>query len=108
MSKPCKRGHQSKRNKSNGSCQECVRERGKRVIREYLAWVGQIKVERGCINCGYDVHPAALSFHHLDPEQKKFTIGKGYHPKKDVLTEIAKCIVLCENCHRVLHAEEKQ
>lgn len=104
----CKRGHAgAKRNRSNGSCQACVRERGKRIIREYLARLAEIKLAHGCLRCGYREHPAALSFHHRDPATKKFTIGKGYHAAEKLLAEIAKCDVLCENCHRVLHAEEK-
>jgi transposase-like protein len=54
-----------------------------------------------CAICGYDRYNGALSFHHLDPTQKRLHVsaeGKGY--AIDVLrTEAAKCILLCANCH---------
>lgn len=58
-----------------------------------------------CIHCGED-HPACLDFHHRDPEQKTETVGRmiscGY--KKDtILLEIAKCDLVCSNCHRKIH-----
>ncbi len=54
-----------------------------------------------CVMCGYDRYYGALSFHHLDPSQKRMHIsaeGKGY--AIDALrAEAAKCVLLCANCH---------
>ncbi len=58
-----------------------------------------IKMERGCAVCGYDKHPAALHFDHIDPSTKKYSLGNNTVPKSKVLEEIAKCQVLCANCH---------
>src|SRR5690349_16452391 len=58
-----------------------------------------------CSQCGFD-HPAALDFHHRDPAQKSFAIGSAVANGKSwatILAEIAKCDVLCRNCHAVLH-----
>lgn len=63
-----------------------------------------------CQICGYDEHPAALQFHHRDPSAKVFSITTNHlaSPKKVpwdmVLEEIAKCDLLCSNCHAVHHS----
>jgi hypothetical protein len=51
--------------------------------------------------------PICLEFHHLDPAQKKFNVGRIINSTPSVATiqrEIDKCIVLCANCHRKFHA----
>jgi hypothetical protein len=55
-----------------------------------------------CMKCGYDRCLAALDFHHLDPQTKKFGIGyKGYTRSfKSALEEAKKCVLICANCHR--------
>ena len=65
-----------------------------------------IKKENGCYICKENAE-CCLSFHHIDPETKEFDISSGIRQrisKKRILIEIEKCIVLCENCHRKLHA----
>ena len=60
-----------------------------------------------CQRCGYDRCLEALEFHHLDPTQKDFNISsKGYTRSwKRVQEELEKCVMLCANCHREVHAE---
>ena len=62
-----------------------------------------------CTKCGFN-HPAALDFHHEDPSQKtgnihRFAASGQY---KKAYEETKKCIVLCANCHRIHHHEEKK
>lgn len=58
----------------------------------------------GCA-CG-ETDPRCLDFHHKDPTQKLFHIPKaakiGYSVEK-IQDELAKCDVICSNCHRKLH-----
>jgi hypothetical protein len=66
--------------------------------------VNTIKLERGCADCGYNAHPAALDFDHLPGETKLYTIGKlcrDKAPLDAIKAEIAKCEVVCSNCHRI-------
>ena len=64
--------------------------------------VWRIKLEVGCNRCGYNEHPAALSFHHINPEDKLFNLSQVKNHRLDkVYDEIKKCEILCENCHRV-------
>lgn len=59
-----------------------------------------------CCICGYNKYVGALEFHHLDPNQKDFGIGsKGYTRSFDIVKkELDKCICVCSNCHREIHA----
>jgi len=61
----------------------------------------------GCIECG-ETDPVVLDFHHLG--DKSFTIGSSIsisRGRQKTLSEIKKCVVLCSNCHRRLHARGK-
>ena len=63
-----------------------------------------------CQVCCYDRCIEALEFHHLDPTQKDFGISnKGYTRSwVKVKEEVDKCILLCANCHREVHANKLQ
>lgn len=82
------------------------------------AWNSFLKISRldQCSICGYNRCIAALEFHHMDPESKKFNIGnitrRPFTPENviELLEEIDKCVILCANCHREFHyaTEEEQ
>ena len=77
---------------------------------KFLAIIEKEKQERlknGCSVCGI-YHPAILDFHHLDPNSKDFSIAKSRtKSQKRFIRELDKCVVLCSNCHRVLHWRER-
>ena len=59
-----------------------------------------------CCICGYNKCPSALEFHHLDPEQKDFTLAKNANVAfEKAAQELRKTILVCANCHREIHAE---
>ena len=59
-----------------------------------------------CEICGYDKCVDALDFHHLDPSEKEFRISDGYTRSwEKVQIELDKCMLVCANCHREIHAE---
>lgn len=59
----------------------------------------------GCFACGYSTCDAALEFHHRDKTEKSFAVGTGGNKSWDaVMQELAKCTLLCANCHREVHA----
>jgi hypothetical protein len=62
-----------------------------------------------CDICG-ESHLACLDFHHKDPADKQFSISSAIHQgvSAKVVMEIAKCRVLCANCHRKLHYENPE
>ena len=60
------------------------------------------KLQHKCCICG-ESEPCCLDFHHL--HDKKFEIGYSMDVTvENLMEEIEKCIVLCANCHRKLHA----
>ena len=70
-----------------------------------------VSYKGGCCQiCSYDRCIEALEFHHLDPTQKDFGISrKGYTRSwEKVKEEVDKCILLCANCHREVHAGKLQ
>lgn len=71
-------------------------------------WYNDIKSKLKCIKCGEN-HAATLDFHHRNPNIKEYTVSTKILVKgrKNILEEISKCDVLCSNCHRKLHWEER-
>lgn len=59
-----------------------------------------------CCICGYNKYKGALEFHHLDPSKKDFGISaKGYTRSWELIKkELDKCILVCSNCHKEIHA----
>lgn len=71
---------------------------------ERQEWTTTYKMGMGCADCGESFAPA-LSFHHLDPATKKANIAimvaqACEYTDSEFFAEIAKCVVVCENCHR--------
>lgn len=71
--------------------------------------VKQILIEEAggcCMICGYDRHPGALQFHHLEPNQKSFGIGSRGVTRaiEKARAEARKCVLLCANCHAEVEA----
>lgn len=52
-----------------------------------------------CTDCRVKYHPWAMEFDHVRGE-KKFDISKCC-PRKDLDEELAKCDLVCANCHRI-------
>lgn len=72
-------------------------------------YILEYKASQGCATCGFS-DSRALDFHHKDPASKAFNIGTGKFRTQsldNLKAEIAKCVVLCSNCHRILHAAEQ-
>lgn len=60
-----------------------------------------------CQICSYDKCGNALEFHHIDPSSKEFPITRLTDRPRTIskyADELKKCILLCSNCHREVHA----
>lgn len=64
-------------------------------------WINTLKSP--CIICG-EADPVCIDWHHVNPNDKSFQISCGNHSRKSILDEIKKCVCLCSNCHRKVHA----
>lgn len=83
---------------------------------EKIAFVQRYRNERGCEECG-EKHPAVLDLHHRDPSDKHslLRMAAGRRPRgslrdlawADLEAELAKCAVLCSNCHRIIEWEQR-
>lgn len=65
-----------------------------------LAMLACIKQIAGCADCGFDEFPEALEFDHVLGEKIKEVSRLARGGLKALFEEIAKCEVVCANCHR--------
>lgn len=68
--------------------------------------VKEIKRNLCCAVCG-ETEMVCLDFHHKDPFQKDMSVSllaRRGHAWQRVLEEINKCVCVCSNCHRKIHA----
>jgi len=106
-------------------CKTCIADAGKR--RYFGNWKGNrqridanheahlaafrkkcndIKSHSGCFFC-QEREPICLDFHHKNPEDKSLSVSSMINRHKsweDISNEIGKCLVVCANCHRKIHA----
>lgn len=60
-----------------------------------------------CCICGFNAFQEALEFHHINPETKVFGLTDSNAVTKALekqLEEARKCVLVCANCHRGIHA----
>ena len=73
--------------------------------KDLRAWVHELKISLSCNRCPEgDVF--CLDFHHRRKDKELSiakTVTQGWS-KKRILEEIAKCEILCSNCHRKEHS----
>lgn len=75
---------------------------------ELMAWWRDFKSTKQCEQCG-ERAPECLHFHHIDPATKDFDLASfGGRSKETILAEVAKCRVLCANCHLLHHWNERK
>lgn len=69
----------------------------------------QLVAEAGgkCVKCGYDRNLAALAWHHINPETKRFQLdlrSLSNRSERDIRVEVDKCELVCVNCHAEIHS----
>lgn len=75
--------------------------RSRKIQAGKRAKIGQLKVDRGCVDCGYRAHPAALDFDHVSGSKVMHIAALVNYGWSRVLEELDKCEVVCANCHRI-------
>ena len=73
----------------------------KRSSRTLIKYVREYKSSNGCVDCGIKYHYSAMQFDHKEGREKEANINAlmwraGFDR---VLSEIAKCDLVCANCH---------
>jgi hypothetical protein len=93
-------------------CRECwkniVIKGSREIYRRLHTLLNQIKARYGCYICG-EKEPSCLQFHHLigKRESGKRPLGVNTAAMQGILPlqkELAKCTVLCANCHCKVHS----
>lgn len=81
-----------------------ARERNKEKSALNRKIISEYKASVGCSFCNED-DPVCLEFHHLDPSIKEIGIANNLASSIErIFEEIAKCICVCSNCHKKIHA----
>lgn len=93
-------------------CYDCMPETGHsgaQYRKFYKQWGVEYKGSK-CQCCGYNNCLDALEFHHLNPNEKDFNISDRNltYDWEKIKNELDKCILVCANCHREIHAGIKQ
>lgn len=82
----------------------------KRNVRSVISWRQRTKQKlveyKGgkCKFCGYNKYIGNLTFHHLDPMKKDFSISGKTMAFEKLKKEVDKCELVCHNCHGEIHA----
>jgi len=84
---------------------EISRQQARREL--HIGFINEWKESFGCQECNKERHPGCLDLHHIDPSQKDRKISQiASRSLENIKKELAKCVVLCANCHRKLHYME--
>ena len=92
-------------------CRKCQQRYAaeRRAPRQALA--DKIKMDAGCMDCGLrPKYAQVLEFDHRPDENKLFHVSDRMTTGtvEELLAEIAKCDVVCANCHRIRTVEKNQ
>jgi len=96
--------NRSKPSGVNNECKICYKLLKKKTTDHRVKLIRRYKRIKGCACCGYNTFGSALTFDHIDPDSKCNHIkGRGAinytWSMKRIKAEIAKCRVICSNCH---------
>jgi hypothetical protein len=80
-----------------------VTEREARYRREAAEIIAEAR-KQPCADCGGTFPPSCMQFHHVDPTTKEGDVRAMGHPTR-VKREMAKCVVICANCHCIRHGD---
>ena len=90
---------------------EYINEKGltsSEIRRRKREWFQNYKKTLYCVKC-FDKRHYTLCFHHIDPSRKfkEVPLLVSNYGIETTKKEIKKCIVLCQNCHKDFHYQEK-
>lgn len=109
--RPCQKEYDKSRYKERQP-QEIERARVKRTT-SYAAKQKLLRTlkDNPCLDCGDKFHFSAMDFDHRDPDTKLADVGQLVGQGCSIQTfldEVAKCDLVCANCHRVRTYNKQQ
>ena len=103
----CQRAYNKRHYEANAARYiEKARQRNKKVSAQLRALVDQHR-DRPCLDCGIRFPVCCMQFDHV--AKKRFNVGdmvSRLFSVNLVRAEIAKCEVVCANCHAIIHNGE--
>ncbi len=82
-----------------GLCKKCFHVERPRFIKDCLVdFFG-----RKCFKCKGVFENCAFDFHHKSMDKKDASITISFSGIGKLANEISKCVLLCANCHRIIH-----
>ena len=91
-------------------CRRCKRSKTNERRTALRQWLDEYKKTLRCVRCGFADY-RALEFHHPEGQEKDFNVAdmiRSGFSRATIQGEIAKCIVLCSNCHQIEHYDERK
>ena len=102
----CSECYKKVRKKSYDANSQYYKDKSKKRRKEHASQYEEYKKSLSCKVCG-ESETVCLDFHHLYANEKDFNIAARKHSTtkfEKIVREIEKCVVLCANCHRKVHA----
>lgn len=92
-----------KRHVEVGKSFKPYKKRSPQTIAERLEQLNREKQKSGCYFCG-EREICCLDYHHVYPEHKTCSVREAFTISlEDGMLELAKCLLVCSNCHRKIH-----
>jgi hypothetical protein len=98
--KPCRQAYDAAYHRETRSLRV---EQAKARRKAFIAWYTGLKEGTPCADCGGVFHAVAMQWDHRPGAAKVADVAnlRGTQCKQRVLDEIAKCDLVCANCHAV-------
>lgn len=93
---------------SSEKCKLTTKRKNERIKIKKKQIMKELKIN-GCAICSYNKCIASLDFHHVNPEDKSFSLSIDGLIRKDefIIKELNKCILLCKNCHYEIENKQR-
>lgn len=97
----CRKVYEHNRHKINGDAQR-VRSKAENKKRraERRILIDSLK-DKPCTDCHQSFPPCAMDFDHITNDKYIDVASMLGHSKEKLLVEVAKCELVCANCHRI-------
>jgi len=93
--------NKSKKDGRGYECRDCVAVARRNKRHEKRNYINSLKTP--CVICD-EPDPIVLDWHHIDPSTKEMGLNQMDKPLQTLVAETKKCVTLCANCHRRIHA----
>jgi len=107
LSKDKMREYMRKRRRESPSYAEQIKKDSIRNIKKNRNLKRKAAIYKGdkCSACNKQYDDVCYDFHHIDPTTKEHLITANFlrYPWPQVKTELDKCVLVCSNCHRIIH-----